>query len=68
MVQSERKRDGPLRRGDRVQVRSRFDGRWVSGFSVSHVFRNATEIRLRRLSDGTELPAAFEDGEVRAIR
>ena len=58
----------PLRRGDHVRVRSRFDGRWVSGFSVSDVVRNANEVRLRRFSDGTELPGAFEDGEVRAIR
>jgi hypothetical protein len=51
-----------------VQVRSRFDGRWVSGFSVSDVVRDVTGVLLRRLSDGTDLPGAFEDGEVGAIR
>jgi hypothetical protein len=45
----------------RVEVRSRFDGRWCRGFEVAEQVPEAGEPRylLRRLADGTVLPAEF---------
>lgn len=50
--------------GSRVEVRSRFDRRWTSGFSVAAVESDAYQ--LRRESDGTVLPAWFATDDVRA--
>ena len=52
-----------------VEVRSRFDGRWVGGFRVSETTSVAGEqhYRLMRLSDGVVLPELFEAGEIRAM-
>jgi len=46
-----------------VEVRSRFDQRWTHGFSVAEV--GAGAYLLRRLSDGSVLPAWFPDDMVR---
>ena len=50
--------------GTRVQVRNRFNQHWTSGFEVAQV--EETEYRLRRLSDNSVLPVAFDEEEVRA--
>jgi hypothetical protein len=52
--------------GTRVEVRSRFDGTWANGFEVAEAV--ADGYRVRRLSDGTLLPAVFDDDEVRRER
>jgi hypothetical protein len=50
-----------------VEVRSRFDGRWVGGFQVSETTDVGGEerYRLTRLSDGVVLPELFDAREVR---
>jgi hypothetical protein len=50
-----------------VEVRSRFDGKWVSGFQVSETTDVGGEERYRllRLSDGVVLPELFDVGELR---
>lgn len=47
--------------GDRVEVRNRFDGTWSPGFVISGVQSSSGELRYRikRLSDGTELPVTI---------
>jgi hypothetical protein len=45
-----------------VEVRSRFDGRWCRGFAVAAVVERG--YRLRRLSDGTVLPAVFDERDL----
>jgi hypothetical protein len=52
--------------GVRVEVRSRFDGRWARGFEVET--HDADGYTVRRLSDGTVLPVVFTDDEVRPER
>jgi hypothetical protein len=52
--------------GTRVEVRSRFDGEWTSGFEVAEVTDEG--YRIRRLSDGTVLPSAFTGDDVRRER
>jgi hypothetical protein len=49
--------------GTRVEVRNRLDGRWTRGFEI--VAAEAEGYRLRRLSDGDELPLVFDDADVR---
>ncbi|HZQ26297.1 MAG TPA: hypothetical protein VFA94_01250 [Acidimicrobiales bacterium] len=55
--------DEQLKPGTRVEVRSRFDGRWAHGFEVAEVVDRG--YRLRRLSDGSILPAEFGGEDVR---
>lgn len=52
-----------LEPGTRVEVRNRLDGRWSRGFEVVSASRDG--YRLRRLSDGNELPLLFHDDDVR---
>lgn len=52
--------------GARVEVRSRFEGRWARGFEVVEVVPDG--YRLRRRSDGSVLPAVFAPDDVRAER
>jgi hypothetical protein len=52
-----------LEPGSRVEVRNRLDGRWTKGFEV--LARDPGGYRLRRLSDGNELPLVFTDDDVR---
>ena len=50
-----------------MQVFCRFDGQWVSGFVVAgYVVGDAGSVRVKRLSDGSELPAGFALADVRA--
>jgi len=53
--------------GSLIEVRSRFDGRWVDGFGVAEIQRPAggALFRLRRQSDGALLPALFFVDEIR---
>jgi len=50
--------------GARVEVTNRFDRRWSRGFEVVEIV--SAGYRLRRLSDGTVIPAVFVPNEVRA--
>lgn len=54
--------------GADVRVRSRFDDRWVGGFRVCGFVPTddgaGVSYRLRRTSDGVELPATFAPGDV----
>ncbi len=52
-----------LEPGTRVEVRNRLDGRWTKGFEV--IEAGAESYRLRRLSDGMELPLPFDAASVR---
>jgi len=52
--------------GDPVEVRNRFDGRWARGFEV--VAATDQGFRVRRLSDGRELPEEFARTDVRRRR
>jgi hypothetical protein len=49
--------------GDRIEVRARFDERWVTGFEVAGLDEEG--VRIRRLSDGEELPVPFPPTDVR---
>jgi hypothetical protein len=55
-----------LSTGDKVEVRRKFDGRWARGFEIADV--TAVGYRVRRLSDGEELPAEFSADDVRPER
>lgn len=52
-----------MKPGTRVEVQSRFDRSWGRGFEVAEVVDGG--YRIRRLSDGSVLPAVFSDDEVR---
>ena len=52
--------------GTAVEVRNRFEDRWTHGFSVAVVGSDAYQ--LRRLSDGSVLPAWFPASMVRPDR
>lgn len=56
----------PLDAGDKVEVRRRLDDKWARGFEV--LSSDATGYRLRRLSDGVELPTTFPAADVRKER
>ena len=55
--------DPVLSGGTRVEVRKRLDGDWARGFEV--ISGDSDGYRLRRLSDGVELPLQFADDDVR---
>ncbi|MBV8559791.1 MAG: hypothetical protein JO050_03395 [Acidimicrobiia bacterium] len=55
-----------LEPGMRVEVRRRFDQHWARGFELVAVTESG--YRVRRLSDGMELPADFADEDVRRER
>ena len=57
---------GAIGPGTRVEVQSRFDGRWARGFEVAAWM--ADGYAIRRLSDGHELPRRFSVDEVRLER
>ena len=52
-----------LEAGMRVEVRRRFDQHWARGFEV--VEATESGYRLKRLSDGIELPTVFPAEDVR---
>jgi hypothetical protein len=69
MAPSQRPRDeGDLIEGQAVQVRCRFDGNWTSGFVICDVRRDGSgvHVRIRRVSDGAELPLLFDRDDVRS--
>lgn len=49
--------------GDKVEVRRRFDAQWARGFEVVEI--TDAGIRVRRTSDGVELPAEFAPDDIR---
>lgn len=55
--------DSRITPGTKVEVRRRFDAKWARGFEV--VEATIDGYRLRRLSDGEEIPVAFIDDDVR---
>ncbi len=57
---------GTLQPGTRVEVRSRFELAWSHGFEVAGATPEG--YRIRRLSDGSELPVVFSDDDVRPER
>ena len=57
---------GPLEPGAAVEVRTRFDGHWARGFEVVTVTGDG--YRVRRLSDGIELPTPIAHQDVRLPR
>lgn len=52
----------PLPVGTRVEVRNRFEAAFCPGFEVSGVDEG---YRIRRMSDGVELPARFSGDDIR---
>jgi hypothetical protein len=63
-------RAGPpaaIRDGADVEVFSRFDGSWLSGFQLTREpdGAGAADVSVRRTSDGTVLGGTFPAGEVR---
>ena len=52
--------------GTAVEVRTGFDASWARGFEV--IDHADDGYRLRRLSDGMELPVTFDAGAVRPER
>jgi len=63
---------GGLSPGTEVEVRTRFQGRWASGFEVDAVHGDGSDhddrYVVRRRSDGVVLPVAFQATEVRPRR
>ena len=55
-----------LEPGMRIEVRRRFDQHWARGFEVAAVTEGG--YRIRRLSDGIELPTEFPFEDVRGER
>jgi hypothetical protein len=55
-----------LEAGMRVEVRRRFDQHWARGFEV--VASTDGGYRVRRISDGMELPTEFSAEDVRRER
>jgi hypothetical protein len=55
-----------LQTGTRVEVRRRFDGSWTRGFEIAGT--TAEGYLVKRLSDGSVLPVAFDPEEVRRDR
>lgn len=55
--------------GARVRVRNRFDRSWTSGFEIAEHEAQEGDGRssyvVRRLSDGSTLPVAFDEEELR---
>jgi hypothetical protein len=53
--------------GADVEVRCRFDNRWVAGFIVAEVDvrEDAEQVWVARRSDGTRLPVPFTPADIR---
>ncbi len=56
----------PLSTGTEVEVLTRYERRWTTGFEIASV--DDGRFRLRRRSDGAVLPMSFSAKEVRARR
>jgi hypothetical protein len=59
-----------VRLGTHVEVHTRFEDRWSRGFEVTEVVhtRGGDRFRLRRRSDGSELPVLFDPEDLREER
>jgi hypothetical protein len=55
-----------LRTGTQVEVLTRYERHWASGFEIASVDRD--RFQLRRHSDGAVLPASFSANELRPRR
>jgi hypothetical protein len=55
-----------LEPGTAVEVRNRFEQRWVRGFEIAEVTDEG--YCVRRLSDGSVLPLTFSADDVRPAR
>jgi hypothetical protein len=55
--------DNLMQHGTRVEVKSRFDGKWARGFTVEHA--NDDGYTVRRDHDQVLLPERFPSEEVR---
>jgi len=55
-----------LRTGTEVEVLTRYEGHWVSGFAIASVDQD--RFRLRRHSDGVVLPVSFSANQLRLRR
>jgi hypothetical protein len=55
-----------LRTGTEVEVLTRYERHWASGFEIAAV--DDDRFRLRRQSDGAVLPASFSANEIRPRR
>ena len=67
-TEPERAIDESLSTGTGVQVRTRFDGRWATGFEIADVHRSGAAppiYRIRRRSDGRVLPGFFPVDQLR---
>jgi hypothetical protein len=56
----------PIPVGTRVEVRSRFIGTWSRGFEIAD--NRESGYWIKRLSDGSVLPDAFDPSDVRPER
>ena len=60
-----------MRRGTRVEVRSRFESKWTHGFEVADLVDDANAAggvpmyKVRRRSDGSILPVPFAESDLR---
>jgi hypothetical protein len=54
---------GVPRPENEIEVRSRFDGRWVGGFEIAAT--DDDRFLLRRRSDGAVLPVPFPADDIR---
>jgi hypothetical protein len=57
---------GRLVVGDRIEVHTRFNDTWSSGFEIAEVLPSG--YRVRRTHDRTMLPELTGDDDVRAVR
>jgi hypothetical protein len=60
-----------FREGTGVLVKTRFDGKWASGFEIADIRRRGVvppSYRIRRRSDHAVLPGLFPEGELRPER
>ena len=56
-----------MQKGDRVEVRSRFQREWSRGFEISEVVDgDSIRYRVKRRHDEALLPSLFAEDEVRA--
>lgn len=52
-----------MRKGNIVEVKNNFTGKWSKGFEIAEVEQN--RYRLRRLSDGSIIPYRFTSRDLR---
>ena len=55
-----------LSTGSEVEVLTRYEGHWASGFEIASVDQD--RFRLRRHSDGVVLPVSFSANQLRLRR